>query len=74
MIELLLGALFCVLMFKTLKLAFKLTWGAVSVIGSIIAVIAVPIFILCMIFAGGVLLFLPVLLIGIAYFILKQFS
>lgn len=74
MIELLLVILFCVLMFKTLKLVFKLTWGAVSIIGSIIAAIAVPIFILCMIFAGGVLLLLPVLLIGIAYFILKQFS
>lgn len=74
MITLLAVVLFCVLMFKIFKLVFKITWSALSVAACVLAGIALPVLIVCLIFAGGLMLLVPVALIAIAYFILKALS
>ena len=52
-------------------LAFRLTWGAAKVIGSLLMALALPILILCVLFAGGVLLLVPLIMVCIAVAILK---
>ena len=52
-------------------LAFPLTCGAAKVIGSLLMALALPILILCVLFAGGVLLLVPLIMVGIAVAILK---
>lgn len=48
---------------KAVKLALRLTWGAAKIAAICLLVLAVPVFILLLIFAGGLLLLLPVALI-----------
>lgn len=74
MISLLAVLVFCILMFKIFKLVFKITWSAVSVAACVLAGLALPVLIVCLIFAGGLLLLVPVALIAAAYFILKALS
>ena len=49
---------------KAVSLAFRITWGAAKIVATIMMILAVPIFIVCLIFAGGFVLFLPVALIA----------
>ena len=53
------------------KLALKLTWGAAKIAAICLLVLAVPVFILLLIFAGGLLLLLPVALIAGAIGLIK---
>jgi len=71
MFELLTLGLFIWLLVKAIGLAFKLTWGAAKIAASILIAIAMPVLIGCLLFAGGVLLLVPVILIAIAVGILK---
>ena len=71
MFEILLTVLFVWLFFKALGLAFRVTWGVTKIVASILFVIALPILVLCLIFAGGALLLVPVGLIAIAFGLLK---
>lgn len=71
MLELIVIVLFCWLFFKALGLAFKTAWGAAKIIASILFTVAVPLLICCLIFAGGIVLLVPVALIGIAFGLLK---
>ena len=52
-------------------LAFRLTWGAAKVIGSLLMALALPVLIVCVLFAGGVLLLVPLFMVGIAVAVLK---
>ena len=72
MFELLIGIIFGWLLIKTLGLTFRLTWGMAKIIASLLMIIALPAMILCLLFAGGVLLFLPIILIGIAAGLVKS--
>ena len=63
--------LFCWIFFKVLKLVFKAAWGVTKIIASILFGIAVPMLIGCLIFAGGLVLLVPVALLGIAFGLLK---
>ena len=74
MIELITVAVFVWLMCKAVGLAFRLTWGMAKVAASILMILATPILILSLLFAGGIALILPILLIGIAVGILKASS
>ena len=74
MIELITVAVFVWLMCKAVGLAFKLTWGIAKVAASILMILATPILILSLLFAGGIALMLPILLIGIAVGILNASS
>lgn len=71
MFELLTIILFIWLLGKAIGLAFKLTWGLAKVVASILMVIALPALVLCLLFAGGIALIVPLAIIGIAVGILK---
>ena len=71
MFELLTIILFIWLLGKAIGLAFKLTWGVAKVAASILMVIALPVLVLCLLFAGGIALIVPLAIIGIAVGILK---
>ena len=71
MLEVLLVILFCWLGFKVLKLAFKVTWGVTKIFAAVLFVAAVPLLIVGLFFAGGLVLLLPVALIAAAFGLLK---
>lgn len=71
MMELLAVILFCWLFFKAVGLAFRMAWGAAKIVASLLFTVAVPLLILCLVFAGGIFLLLPLALIGIAFGVLK---
>lgn len=72
MLNLLIIALFCWLFFKALGLAFKMAWGAAKLAASVLFAVAVPLLVVCLIFAGGLLLLVPVALMGLAFWLLKK--
>lgn len=71
MFELLVVILFCWLLVKTIGLVLSLTWGAATVLAAILVAVAVPVLLVCLLFAGGVILLLPLALIGGAAGVLK---
>ena len=71
MFELLAIILFIWLLGKAIGLAIKLTWGAAKAAASILMVIALPALVLCLLFAGGIALIVPLAIIGLAVGILK---
>lgn len=71
MLELLTAIVFIWLLVKTIGLAFKITWGVAKVIACIMMVLALPLLLVCLVFAGGIALLAPIVLIGIAFGILK---
>ena len=71
MLELLTVVVFMYLMFKAIGLALKLTWGVAKICASILIGLAVPALIVCVIFAGGIALLLPLAMIAMAAGILK---
>ena len=71
MLEILTIVVFCWLSFKLLGLFFRMAWGAAKLIASILFVIALPLLVLCLIFAGGMLLLIPLGLLALAFGILK---
>lgn len=71
MLEIIFTILAVWLFFKAIGLAFKITWGAAKIVATILLALAVPVFILCLIFAGGFILLLPVALIAGAVGLLK---
>ena len=70
MFELLTVAIFIWLLMKAVSFALRLTWGIAKIIASILIVLAFPALILSLIFAGGMLLLVPLLMIAIAAMIL----
>lgn len=71
MFELLTIIVFIWLLIKTIGLAFKLTWGIAKIIASVLMLFAVPLLVVCLLFVGGVVLIVPVAMIGIAAGIVK---
>ena len=71
MFELLTIIVFIWLLIKTIGLAFKLTWGMAKIIASILMLFAVPLLVVCVLFVGGAILIVPVVMIGIAAGIVK---
>jgi hypothetical protein len=71
MLDLIIVILFCWLSFKALGLAFKLAWGTAKIVASVLFAIAVPMLALCLFFAGGLLLLVPLALVSIAFGLLK---
>lgn len=71
MFELLIVMIFIWLMGKTIGLAFRLTWGVAKVAAGILMAIALPVLVVCFLFAGGIVLLLPLALIGAALGIAK---
>lgn len=71
MFEILTVAIFIWLLVKAVGLACKLTWGAAKIVASILMAAALPILVLCLIFAGGIALLTPIILVAAAAGILK---
>lgn len=69
--EIAVTVLFVWLLFKALKLTFKITWGITKIIAVILFVVALPTLIGCLLFAGGAVLLLPLALIGVAFGLVK---
>lgn len=64
---------FCGWLFiKGIGLAFKITWGIAKIIATILLVLAAPALVVCLIFAGGVALLVPVAMVSIAFGLLKS--
>lgn len=71
MFELLVLVLFCWIFFGSIWLMFKVAWGLAKILTVILFIMALPTLIGCLLFAGGIVLLLPVILIAIAWAILK---
>ena len=71
MLELLFTILFVWLLFKTIGLTLKITWGAAKIVASILMVLAVPVLLVCFVFVGGLALILPIAIVAIAAGVLK---
>ena len=71
MLEFAVVILFVWLFFKAIGLGFRIAWGAAKIAASLLLVLALPLLIVCLVFAGGVVLFLPLALIGAAVGLLR---
>lgn len=71
MFELLVVAAFLWLFIKGLGLAFRVTWSLTKAVAIVLFVLAMPALLGCLLLAGGVLLLIPVALVGIAFGVLK---
>jgi len=71
MLEILIVILFCWLFFKALGLAFRLAWGTAKIVASILFAVAVPLLIGTLMFVGGLMLLIPLALMGLAFGLLK---
>ncbi len=71
MTEIIISILAVVLLIKAIGLTFKVTWGLAKIVATILLVLAVPIFIVCLILVGGFFLLIPVGLIAAAIGIIK---
>lgn len=71
MFELLVLIAFVWLFAKATGLAFKVTWGLAKVVAVILFTLALPTLIGCFLAAGGLVLLVPVALVGTACGILK---
>jgi len=74
MLEILVVVLFCWLFFKALGLAFRVAWGTTKILASLLFAVAVPMLAAGVLFAGGVLLLLPLILVGIAFGLLRAIA
>ena len=71
MFELLTIVIFIWLLVKAVGLACKLTWGVAKVAASLLIGLALPVLIICLVFVGGVVLLVPLVMVAIAAGILK---
>ena len=71
MFEILISVLFFWLFFKAVGLALKLTWGVTKFIVSALFTLALPLLLVCLFFAGGVVLLIPLGLVALAFGLLK---
>ena len=72
MFELLILILFAWLFVKSIGLAFRVTWGLAKVFAVALFILAIPALIGGLLLASGIVLLLPLALIGIAWGILKS--
>ncbi len=71
MMELLVIVCFCWLFLKVLGLGLRLAWGTAKVVVSVLFFLAVPLLVLCLLFAGGLALLIPLSPLLLALAIVK---
>ena len=71
MLDILFTILFCWLFFKAMGIAFHVAWGTAKLIASLLFAVALPMLVLMLVFAGGLLLLVPLAMVAIAWAILK---
>lgn len=72
MFEILVTLLSIWLFVGSIRLALKIAWGTTKIIASVLLALAVPALVLCLIFASGAVLLVPVLLLAGAFGLLKK--
>ena len=71
MLSILVTILICWLSYKTLGILLSLTWGIVKIMCTVLLVLAAPALVLCLLFAGGMLILLPLGLVVGAFMLGK---
>lgn len=71
MLKLLTVIVFVWLLFTTIGLTFKLAWSVAKIISSILMALALPLLIAGLLFAGGIVLIVPIVMVCIAAGITK---
>lgn len=71
MLDLIITVLFCWLFFKALGLTFRLAWGLTKAVVWLLFAIAVPMMVGTLMLAGGILLLVPLALVGLAFGLVK---
>ena len=71
MVQILVIVLFCYLGFKALGLLFRVAWGAAKIAATVLLALSLTMLIACLVFAGGILLAIPLALIAIAFGLLN---
>ncbi|MBE6935771.1 MAG: hypothetical protein E7458_04630 [Ruminococcaceae bacterium] len=71
MFELIVVIIFFWLLIRAVGFACRLTWGMAKVAAGILMVLALPLLLVCLLFAGGILLLLPLGMIAMAAGITK---
>lgn len=71
MFELLVLILFIWIFIGSIRLAFRITWGLAKIVAVVLFVLALPALIAALLLAGGIVLLLPIVLVGVAFLILK---
>lgn len=72
MFKLIIIIFFIWLFINSVGLALKLTWGFAKLCAGLLMVLALPVLILCLLFAGGIILLIPIAMVCIAAGILKS--
>lgn len=72
MFDLLVLVLFGWLFVGCIRMAFRITWGLAKILAVILFVLALPALIAAMLLASGIVLLLPIVLVGVAFIILKS--
>jgi len=71
MLDLLVVILFGWLFVKCAGIMLHLAWGTMKIAAIILMAIALPALVVCLIFAGGILLLLPIIPIAVAYLLIR---
>ena len=71
MFELLTIAVFLWILIKSVGLMLRLTWGVAKIIAAILMVLALPALLICLLFAGGIALLIPITMVAMAAGIVK---
>ena len=74
MLDLLMIIVFCWLFFKALGLVFRLAWGVTKLLVGLLVTAAAVTLVGGVLFAGGLVLLLPIALVGIALGLLKAIT
>ena len=74
MLDILFTVIFIAMFFWTLKLMFKITWGVAKILATVLLVLAIPALVLCLIFAGGFALLIPIGIVAGVVGIIKLFT
>lgn len=72
MLEILISFATLALFFYALKLAFRISWGITKIIAVILFVIALPLLTVLFFVTGGVILFLPLILVVVGILLLVK--
>ena len=71
MFELFVLIIFGWLFVKAIGLAFKVSWGLAKILAVILFVLSLPTLIGCLLMASGIILMIPIALIGTAFGLLR---
>ena len=71
MFELLTLVVFVWILIKCIGLMLRITWGVAKIVAAIILVLAFPALLVCLLFAGGIALLIPIAMVALAAGIVK---